>query len=823
MLRSPLRSLHRGRLVAATTVAATAAGGVLVAVTPAGAVSPDVVISEVYGGGGNSGALLKQDFIELYNRGSVAVALDGWSVQYGSATGTTYAATSLIGTIQPGAHYLVGEAFGTGGTIDLPTPDLTGTLALSGTAGKVALATVTTLLACGSNCDADPSVRDFVGYGSTANDFEGSGPAPYPSGNTSSASRDATGTDSDNNAADFDALNPPSPTNAAGVTASYPPPLPCGGATPVPATIEEIQGVGHLSALDGDCVDTSGVTTAVSSTGYWVQTPDSESDADPTTSAGVFVFAGSGAATPAVGDAVDLIATVDEFRPGSATGPGLNITELTGATFTVAASGVDLPEPVLIGPAGVLAPENIIDNDSLTRIDIEVEGTYQPDEDAIDWYEQFEGMLIQVNNAEAVGPTNGFGEIVVLPRGPDDYIRTVNRGVVYSGYDRPNPRRLLLDDLLIGTGAMPLVNTGDELTGLVTGPLDYGFSNYRMYPTSVPTITAGGATRETTSAQGDKQVAVATFNVENLDPLDGPEKFGALADIVVDNLQAPDIVVLEEVQDNNGALNDSVVDATQTLDQLVGAIVTAGGPTYQYRQIDPVDDQDGGEPGGNIRVAFLFRTDRGLAFVDRDAGDSTTPTHAVLVDGEVALDHSPGRIDPLNAAWEATRKPLAGEFTWRGETLFVVANHFSSKGGDEPLFGRYQPPARTSEAKRHDQAASVNAFVDEILALDADANVVVAGDINDFEFSETLEILTGGGADLSDLITYLKPRQRYTYVFEGNSQVLDHILVSPALAPVDAVQRPVRVPRDYDVVHVNADFVDQASDHDPQVVRLRLR
>jgi predicted extracellular nuclease len=116
----------------------------------------------------------------------------------------------------------------------------------------------------------------------------------------------------------------------------------------------------------------------------------------------------------------------------------------------------------------------------------------------------------------------------------------------------------------------------------------------------------------------------------------------------------------------------------------------------------------------------------------------------------------------------------------------------------------------------------VNEFVQELLAIDEDANVVVVGDINDFEFSETIDILTDGGADLADLIQYKKPKQRYTYVFEGNSQVLDHILVGPSLAPVSPEGKPVRVRKNYDIVHVNADFFDQVSDHDTQVVRLRF-
>src|SRR5207249_7018950 len=196
-----------------------------------------------------------------------------------------------------------------------------------------------------------------------------------------------------------------------------------------------------------------------------------------------------------------------------------------------------------------------------------------------------------------------------------------------------------------------------------------------------------------------------------------------------------DLLSLEEVQDSNGATNDSVVDATTTFNTLIAAIQAAGGPTYQFRQIDPVDDQDGGEPGGNIRVGFLFRTDRGLAFVDRPGGTSTSAVGVVSGASGPQLTFSPGRIDPTNSAFTTSRKPLAGEFTYDGKTLFVVANHWNSKGGDQPLFGRFQPPTLSSEVQRNQQAQVVHDFVASVLGLDPNARVIVLGDLNDFDFS----------------------------------------------------------------------------------------
>ena len=326
--------------------------------------------------------------------------------------------------------------------------------------------------------------------------------------------------------------------------------------------------------------------------------------------------------------------------------------------------------------------------------------------------------------------------------------------------------------------------------------------------TSALTTVSGGITRETTDTAGPHELAVATFNVENLDSLEPQSKFDAIAGQIVNNLRSPDILTLEEIQDNNGATNDSVVDASATFNKLIDSIVAAGGPAYGFRQINPVDDQDGGEPGGNIRVGLLFRTDRGVSFVDRPGGDATTPTTIVNGPDGPQLSFSPGRIDPTNSAWNASRKPIAGEFRYRGETFFVIGNHFNSKGGDNPLFGRNQPPLRVTEAQRHQQAQIENDFVDSILALDSGANIVVLGDINDFEFSQTMGILSGGV--LHPLMSTLPQNERYSYVFEGNSQSLDHIVVSNNL---------FGLPFEFDPVHVNSEFHDQLSDHDPQVAR----
>ena len=210
----------------------------------------NVDVSQVYGGGGNSGAELRNDYIELFNRSASSVNLAGWSVQYASSAGSSWQVTNLSGTLAPGQYYLVQEAAGTGGTTNLPTPDATGSIPMSGTSGKVALVNSTTALTCGAvagNCFPNPAIVDFVGYGTAATNFEGSGPTGTLS-NTTAALRVVGCTDTDNNASDF-AIGAPAPRNTATALA------PCGGPPsnqPVTATCG-----GALTTLQGDAATRS--------------------------------------------------------------------------------------------------------------------------------------------------------------------------------------------------------------------------------------------------------------------------------------------------------------------------------------------------------------------------------------------------------------------------------------------------------------------------------------------------------------------------------------------------------------------------------------
>ncbi|MFJ8126973.1 endonuclease/exonuclease/phosphatase family protein [Streptomyces hydrogenans] len=572
--------------------------------------------------------------------------------------------------------------------------------------------------------------------------------------------------------------------------------------------IHDVQGTTRVSPLAGKQVTgvtgvVTGVRTYGSSRGFWMQDP--QGDENPATSEGLFVFTSSNP-TVAVGDAVSVDGTVTEYVPGGLNSGNQSLTQLSRPKVTVVSQGNALPAPVTIAPWSVpdaYAPAGDPANGgSINGL------TLQPDTYALDYYESLEGTNVRVGSSRVVGATDPYSELwVTVKPWENDNERG---GTVYGSYDSQNTGRLQIQSLIpLAQQPFPKANVGDWLTGTTEGPLDFNqFGGYTLTARTLGTLRDRGLEREVTDKQHKNELAVATYNVENLDPTDPQEKFDALAKAVVENLASPDVLALEEIQDDNGAKNDGTVSAGQTVKKFTDAIVAAGGPAYEWRSVDPENNKDGGEPGGNIRQVFLFNPER-VSFVDRPGGDATTATGVTGTKGRAALTLSPGRIDPANAAWEASRKPLAGEFTFRGRTVFVIANHFGSKGGDESIVSHHQPPNRSSEAKRLLQAQAVNAFVKEVIAVDKQADVLVVGDINDFEFSGTTEALTDGGA-LHAAVTSLPRSERYSYVYQGNSQVLDQILTSPGVHHFE-----------YDSVHINAEFADQDSDHDPQVLRFR--
>ncbi len=564
------------------------------------------------------------------------------------------------------------------------------------------------------------------------------------------------------------------------------------------ASVNDIQAAAHVSPMVGRCVSrVDGTVTAIlgqrKGSAFWMQ--QTPGDDDPATSEGLFVTALDGLPSVSVGDVVRLTGRVEE----SMWRMELPVTRLVADGLEIIDHDQGLPPPVVMGIGGRSIPTPNIDDDGLTL--------FEPESDAIDFYESLEGMRVLVSNAVVVGPTSKYGEIVVLGDAGAGAQPRSSRGGVVIQPENYHSERVMISDRLVDDP--PAVMVGDRLSGEIEGVLHYSYGSYKMLNTEPLTLDARATAdpASTTLAADERHITVASFNVENLHAGSNEAKFEALAEIIVNGMGSPTVLALQEIQDDTGPEDDGVVSAERTLSRLVETIVTAGGTRYDWRQIDPVDKADGGQPGANIRVVLLFDPSRAKV-EDRFA----TAGSATVVSGP-HLHPNPALVQPSDAAFIKSRKPLAVELDIDGGRFFFIVCHLRSKGGDDSLFGRRQPPMRRSEKQRTPQTTIVRNLVVEILALDPQARIVVLGDLNDFDFREPIEHLAA--SPMFNLIKRLPEPERLTYVYQGNSQVLDHIIVSAALADGAEVE----------VIHVNAELPasERASDHDPVIARFKLR
>jgi hypothetical protein len=584
-------------------------------------------------------------------------------------------------------------------------------------------------------------------------------------------------------------------------------------------TIHAVLGGGHLSPYAGqDVSGVAGIVTDVISSGFYMQ--DAKLVGNTPFKQAIEVYTGS-KPTVVAGDDVTVSGEVTEYYPDQSDTPSaLPVAELEHVTVTVVSTGNALPAPVLIGADGVLPPAQHIFTGGSTSVDVTTVNSFDPRTRALDFYQGLDSMYVQVENPVATGPTNDYAFAVAPDNGDGAGTRTAAGGLADTGPTVTNARSIVVyapDGI-----TPPTVNTGDTFAGPVEGIMTEYEGNPELDLTASVSGVSNGLTPQSAAPAGPNQLSVATYNLDNLSPDTSPAKFASLGSQIVNNLGSPDILAVQEIQDNDGSTDDGVVDCSVTMSDLVNAIVAAGGPTYSWTEVDPVNDQDGGEPGGNIRQVTMYRTDVGLTFDSIPGGGSTVADSVTGARANTALAQSPGRIDPTNPAYNAgytltspatsrtmpssaSRKPLAAQFTWDGHSLFVINNHLDAKLEDDAAFGRYQPPVLWSEIQRTQQTTLIHSFVQSIEQAYPRAWVVVLGDMNDQGFEPAITELEQNRA-LIDTANALPVAQRYDYVYDGDSETLSGLLVSPGLRNLISGAGPV---------HINADFAGQTSDHDP--------
>jgi 5'-nucleotidase len=773
------RSLHPA--VLGLTVGALAAGGLVLAPAASAVPSADVVISEIYGGGGNNGATYKNDFIELHNVSGSAVDLSNWSVQYASTSGTSWQKTALSGTIAPGGYYLVQEAVGSGGSQELPTPDATGTIPMAAGAGKVALSRSTTALTGGAPTGGD--VVDLVGFG-TANGFEGTGPAPAPS-NTKSISR--TGADRDENSTDF-TVTDPNPQNSVGTT------TPPGGGTDPGTTVAcdsptvpigSVQGPGATSPVAGSTVTVAGTVVGdLQEGGFNGVFVQDGGDHDPATSDGIFVFGGN---LPALvpGDAIVVRGKVTEYN---------GLTELGSATaLTCGHPGLPAATPLALP---------------------------SPDADR----EALEGMLVAPGEdltVTEVYDLNRYGEIELaqggrlitpteeVPPGPQATAQAASnsaRSVLFDDGSRAN---------LSTSGQAPPFLTVDgpvrvgDTAHLEPVVLSYGFDSWLLEPadgTAEGTTFAATNPRPAAPEAVGGDLRIADFNVLNYF-VDFPAQFGddargaANADElaeqqtkIVNALKAldVDVITLHEIENSAVLTPDTPYRAVETL---IAALEHADGHDWDY--VRAHEDTD------VITNAIIYRTDRVTT-----VGGPRIPSAEQL------------------AAFDNARTPIAQTFRAGDEVFSVIANHLKSKGSscgaasDDVSVGG----AGNCNGDRVDQATVLRDFAATVAQESGDPDVLLTGDFNSYRYEPPLGVLRDAG--FQEVWT---PGE-YSYVFGGGSGSLDHVFATSSMYPkitghtiwdINAVEAYAYEYDGYEPLY--APYPYRASDHNPTVVGLRTQ
>ncbi|KAG5638165.1 hypothetical protein H0H81_001461 [Sphagnurus paluster] len=596
-------------------------------------------------------------------------------------------------------------------------------------------------------------------------------------------------------------------------------------------TIAEIQGSTFHSPLVGQTVHgVTGLVTAKGPNGFWISGQRVD---DIRVSNGLYIFSTSATVQNqvSVGDNISLSGRVAEYR--SSTSPNdLFLTEIEFPANITVLSRNNPVNPVILGkdrspptqhltalddgPDGFLSVPN-----NVTRIE-SINPSLQPDKYGLDFWESLEGQFVQVQQPVALNFQNSYGEFWVHGNWKVTG-KNLHGGLTMTfgpdGIPDSNPEAIMIGTPLDKT-KNPQVAQGTVLS-TISGVVTFQFGFYYILPTTAPTVMSTSnlsvqPTKLQSEPNNDCRITFGDYNIENMAP--DSAHLPTIADHIVTYLNAPDIMFVQEVQDNSGTKDDGTVSGNLTLTNLVKSIAQKTKWTYSFVEIAPINNQDGGVPGGNIRQAYLYRADKLSLVTGSPVGGSLDKTEVLLPPSRVPkLTYNPGRIDPTNIAWNSSRKPLVAHWqTPNGGKLFTINLHLASKGGSSSTHGDARPPVNSPLAARTSQISLVASFVQSILAADKNANILIGGDFNEFIHTRALyKPLTDAMISI-DEAAGIPEVERYSYVFDQNTEQLDHVFISSAIK-----NRGV----EFEHVHINTwspTLAKRTSDHDPSVGRIDL-
>ncbi len=605
--------------------------------------------------------------------------------------------------------------------------------------------------------------------------------------------------------------------------------------------ISEIQGEAHLSPFYGNKVKTTGIVTAMAAADWFPGGTDlyiqsKVEDGNPKTSEAIFVHLDSESLVVDIGDEVEVSGVVYEDMTSS----GLSLTAIKEVSkLSIISKNNTLPKAIELGRGGIEIPSkhfstfngNLNDKKSLNL------------EDTIDFYESLEGMRIKFNSPRVVGFRGGNEEFEELSAkghltlyvkidGDQQLLNETPDGgvIVDEKRDLHNPDilQIISSHLSIGIPIDYYYQVGQTISGEVEGVLTYSKNLFGGGEFAVVVPQKQDALTALVSSEApipqmvplDKRpiapfendvdsLTLATYNVENLAG-NQQRRIDEIAKSIRINLKCPDIVNLVEIQDYNGIDFKGGSSAVKTLQKLVAATGCTEAD-YGFINIDPIENGEGGQPGGNIRVAMIYNKKK-LGFSERKMPNSQADTY-ILANG--SINYNPGRVYVNDDAFERTRRSIVSEFTYKGKKLFVIGNHFNSKLGDSDRMGAVQPFISGSETKRVKLAKMINNFVQRIQHYDSDAIVFVMGDFNANLNENSMKVLAGDHmTNLLGVDALVDEADRYSTNHNGTSQPLDYIFATNNVFNYQLQVAPL---------HINSDYMGRLSDHDPVIAKINIK
>ena len=535
-------------------------------------------------------------------------------------------------------------------------------------------------------------------------------------------------------------------------------------------SIMNINGLRHISSYNNLTIKTLGVVTAKSTNGFYIQDGVNNTNG----SCGLFIYTGitsSYLSSVSVGDLISITGPILEYGYTNR----LPTTQMSSIiNLTIISRNNPLPQPINIGKIYNNVPSLVIDNGNINDFNVATS--------ALDFWENYENMLVKLDIPNIVGQNKTFGTFAATLNMDNPNRKLTKYGGVLLD-ETENPDVIQVCDILMPKDSLYYsVFSGDSIS-YITGVVAYNYGYFNILPRSASDfgiVTRGeisndlynvyGTTappafrsKEYLSTLNIPHISIGSSNQLNLQVKVNEKR---VSDYIRINLKSPHILFLQEIQDNNGEVDDGTLNSDDSLSLLVNLLNSSAHLQEVYRiynfiYVSPENNQDGGVPGANIRVAFIYDT---LTF-------------------EPETYYRIGLKEQTNA-FDNSRKPLYLRIKYKdtNDIYHLINVHNKSKSGDTSPWGSVQPPVQTTLTQRIQQTTYIKSWISANLNKDTD-KIIIAGDFNDYEWTDSIKVLDDNTNNrfMKNLVNDIRENERYSFYYRGTYHTIDHAIVSSSI------------------------------------------